>query len=142
VPAVPKVASKLATTTVDRLRGSAKLYYGVVQHEDYKLARELHGPGKVVRGYPSKDTPMTPSVGFRVTLVNGALGNLSAFGIYMSPQDVLTDDGDFSKCAVCGGKIEAGDEKRCDGQAALPPRAQLSMPIHCRALELRIQGRR
>ena len=72
-----KVASKLATTTANRLRGSAKLYYGVVQHEDYKLARELHGPGKVVRGYPSKDTPMTPSVGFRVTLVNGALGNLS-----------------------------------------------------------------
>jgi len=106
------------------------------------MARELHGPGKVVRGYPSKDTPMTPSVGFRVTLVNGALGNLSAFGIYMSPQDVLTDDGDFSECAVCGGKIEAGDEKRCDGKAALPPRAQLSMPIHCRALELRIQGRR
>jgi len=70
------------------------------------MARELHGPGKVVRGYPSKDTPMTPSVGFRVTLVNGALGNLSAFGIYMSPQDVLTDDGDFSKCAVCGGKLK------------------------------------
>ena len=93
VPAVPKVASKLATTTVDRLRGSAKLYNGVVQHEDYKLARELHGPGKVVRGYPSKDTPMTPSVGFRVTLVNGAyVCSVHVFYYYSSLRESsLTD---------------------------------------------------
>ena len=68
-----------------------------------------------MRGVPSKDTPMSSSVGFRVALVNAALGDLSAFGIYVSPQDVLTDDGDLSKCAVCGGELEAGNEKRCDG---------------------------
>lgn len=89
--------------------------YNTDLYEDYETAVELNGTGKVIRNVPSKIVPVTPSDGFRISVIRVTVAELSKSAIMLSPQDAVANSGDPKICSVCKLVIvDPQSAKQCD----------------------------